>query len=123
MQDEHISAVTTMHMPGEEAGGTEGGRQTEQPKMIECENLVKIYKTKDLEVVALQGLDLVVEKGELMAIIGTAAAKSTLLNMLGGWTGRLQASCSLTGRSAGNSMTSSLSGIKGNGRFRLAEQR
>ena len=85
MQDEHISADTTMHMPGEEAGGTEGGRQTEQPKMIECENLVKIYKTKDLEVVALQGLDLVVEKGELMAIIGNSGSgKSTLLNMLGG---------------------------------------
>jgi ABC-type lipoprotein export system ATPase subunit len=53
--------------------------------MIECENLVKIYKTKDIEVVALQGLDLVVEKGELMAIIGNSGSgKSTLLNMLGG---------------------------------------
>jgi len=54
-------------------------------KMIECENLVKIYKTKDIEVVALQGLDLVVETGELMAIIGNSGSgKSTLLNMLGG---------------------------------------
>jgi len=54
-------------------------------KMIECENLVKIYKTKDIEVVALQGLDLVVEAGELMAIIGNSGSgKSTLLNMLGG---------------------------------------
>ncbi|HOJ79921.1 MAG TPA: ATP-binding cassette domain-containing protein [Clostridiales bacterium] len=53
--------------------------------MIECENLVKIYKTKDIEVVALQGLDLIVEKGELMAIIGNSGSgKSTLLNMLGG---------------------------------------
>lgn len=53
--------------------------------MIECENLVKIYKTTDLEVVALQGLDLTVEKGELMAIIGNSGSgKSTLLNMLGG---------------------------------------
>ena len=57
----------------------------ERAKMIECENLVKIYKTKDLEVVALQGLDLVVEQGELMAIIGNSGSgKSTLLNMLGG---------------------------------------
>lgn len=57
----------------------------ERAKMIECENLVKIYKTKDLEVVALQGLDLVVEAGELMAIIGNSGSgKSTLLNMLGG---------------------------------------
>lgn len=53
--------------------------------MIECDNLVKIYKTKDIEVVALQGLDLTVEKGELMAIIGNSGSgKSTLLNMLGG---------------------------------------
>ena len=53
--------------------------------MIICDNLVKIYKTPDLEVVALQGLDLTVEKGELMAIIGNSGSgKSTLLNMLGG---------------------------------------
>ncbi len=53
--------------------------------MIECENLYKIYKTMDIEVVALQGLDLTVEKGELMAIIGNSGSgKSTLLNMLGG---------------------------------------
>ena len=53
--------------------------------MIQCENLVKIYKTGEIEVVALQGLDLTVEDGELMAIIGNSGSgKSTLLNMLGG---------------------------------------
>ncbi|KQL44594.1 ABC transporter [Brevibacillus choshinensis] len=53
--------------------------------MIVCENLVKIYKANDLEVVALQGLDLRVETGELMGIIGNSGSgKSTLLNMLGG---------------------------------------
>ncbi len=53
--------------------------------MIHCDGLVKIYKTKDLEVVALQGLDLRGETGELMAIIGNSGSgKSTLLNMLGG---------------------------------------
>jgi ABC-type lipoprotein export system ATPase subunit/bifunctional DNA-binding transcriptional regulator/antitoxin component of YhaV-PrlF toxin-antitoxin module len=53
--------------------------------MIECENLVKIYKTAEIEVVALQGLDLTVEAGELMAIIGNSGSgKSTLLNALGG---------------------------------------
>ncbi|KZE51637.1 ABC transporter [Brevibacillus parabrevis] len=53
--------------------------------MIVCENLVKIYKANDLEVVALQGLDLRVENGELMGIIGNSGSgKSTLLNMLGG---------------------------------------
>ncbi|NIK71178.1 MULTISPECIES: ABC transporter ATP-binding protein [unclassified Paenibacillus] len=53
--------------------------------MIHCEGLVKIYKANELEVFALQGLDLHVEAGELMAIIGNSGSgKSTLLNMLGG---------------------------------------
>ncbi|MBR6708380.1 MAG: ABC transporter ATP-binding protein [Clostridia bacterium] len=53
--------------------------------MVVCENLMKIYKTSEIEVVALQGLDLTVKKGELMAIIGNSGSgKSTLLNMLGG---------------------------------------
>lgn len=53
--------------------------------LIRCENLVKIYKTKDIEVMALQGLDLIVEPGELMSIIGNSGSgKSTLLNMIGG---------------------------------------
>ena len=53
--------------------------------MIHCDNLVKIYKAAELEVIALQGLDLQVAEGELMAIIGNSGSgKSTLLNMLGG---------------------------------------
>jgi len=53
--------------------------------LIHCEGLVKVYKIADLEVLALQGLDLQVEAGELMAIIGNSGSgKSTLLNMLGG---------------------------------------
>lgn len=53
--------------------------------MIACDNLVKIYKTDEIEVVALQGLDLEVKRGELMAIVGNSGSgKSTLLNMLGG---------------------------------------
>ena len=56
-----------------------------QELMIECENLVKIYRTKEIEVMALQGLDMAIEKGELTAIIGNSGSgKSTLLNMLGG---------------------------------------
>ena len=53
--------------------------------IIQCDNLVKIYKTKDIEVLALQGLDMQIERGELMAIIGNSGAgKSTFLNMIGG---------------------------------------
>lgn len=54
-------------------------------ELIIADNLVKIYKTKDIEVLALQGLDLTVEAGELMAIIGNSGSgKSTFLNMIGG---------------------------------------
>ena len=53
--------------------------------LIECDNLVKIYKTKDIEVMALQGLDIAIEAGELMAIVGNSGSgKSTFLNMIGG---------------------------------------
>ncbi len=60
-------------------------RAAEEEPMILADNLVKIYKTAELEVLALQGLDLKVERGELLAIIGNSGSgKSTFLNMLGG---------------------------------------
>jgi len=53
--------------------------------MIECDDLVKIYKTRDTEVMALRGLDLIVERGEFVVIIGASGSgKSTLMNMIGG---------------------------------------
>ena len=52
---------------------------------IVCDGLIKIYKVAELEVVALQGLDLDVASGELIAIVGASGSgKSTLLNILGG---------------------------------------
>ncbi|CAH0120025.1 MULTISPECIES: ABC transporter ATP-binding protein [unclassified Paenibacillus] len=53
--------------------------------MIHCEGLVKIFKSDEIEVVALQGLNLSVKEGEMMAIIGNSGSgKSTFLNILGG---------------------------------------
>ena len=56
-----------------------------QDLLVICDNLIKIYKVDDLEVVALQGLDLEVARGEMIAIVGASGSgKSTLLNILGG---------------------------------------
>ena len=52
---------------------------------IRCEGLVRIFKSADIEVVALQGLDLHVEPGEMITVVGASGSgKSTLLNVLGG---------------------------------------
>ena len=53
--------------------------------MINCDGLVKIYMSDKLKVMALQGLDLEIAEGEMVAIIGkSGSGKSTLLNMIGG---------------------------------------
>ncbi|MDE2640164.1 MAG: ABC transporter ATP-binding protein [Chloroflexota bacterium] len=72
--------------------GAPGGRpaletvtaDAEQP-YIRCEDVFKIYKSEELEVVALRGLDLEVYRGEMMALVGASGSgKSTLLNILAG---------------------------------------
>ncbi len=56
-----------------------------QEPFVVCDNLVKIYKVADLEVVALQGLDLVIAPGELLGVVGASGSgKTTLMNILGG---------------------------------------
>ncbi|MBB1273763.1 MULTISPECIES: lipoprotein-releasing ABC transporter ATP-binding protein LolD [Psychromonas] len=52
--------------------------------IIVCQNLSKVYQEGRLATTVLQGVNLTVEKGELLAIVGTSGSgKSTLLHLLG----------------------------------------
>lgn len=54
-------------------------------KVIEIKNLVKIYNGSEIEVRAVNGIDLDFEEGEFAAIVGpSGSGKTTFLNMLGG---------------------------------------
>lgn len=54
-------------------------------KAVECTGLVHIYKTAELEVFALQGLDMSIDEGEVVAIVGASGSgKTTLMNVLAG---------------------------------------
>ncbi|MER7174367.1 ABC transporter ATP-binding protein [Streptomyces mesophilus] len=53
--------------------------------VIVCDNLVRVYRTEEVEVQALQGLDLTVTEGECVALVGASGSgKSTLLSILSG---------------------------------------
>ena len=70
-----------MNAPMEYGGAPDSGGGP----LVVCRDLFKIYNRADLEVVALRGLDLTVEAGELLAVVGASGSgKSTLLNILAG---------------------------------------
>jgi putative ABC transport system ATP-binding protein len=75
---------TLQQRASERAAARAGGADRLQGHVV-CEGLVRIFKTEGIEVVALQGLDLVINRGEMVAIVGASGSgKSTLLNVLSG---------------------------------------
>lgn len=75
---------TLQRRAAERAAARAGGTDRLQGHLV-CDGLVRIFQTEGVEVVALQGLDLVVDRGELVAIVGASGSgKSTLLNILSG---------------------------------------
>jgi ABC-type lipoprotein export system ATPase subunit len=68
----------------ERAAARAGGKDRLRGHVV-CEGLVRIFKTEGIEIVALQGLDLVIDRGEMVAVVGASGSgKSTLLNVLSG---------------------------------------
>src|SRR6516165_7734459 len=79
--------------------------------LIVCDRLVRIYVAAGIEVQALQGLDLLVDEGEIVALVGASGSgKSTLMNILAG----LDTPTAGSVRVAGNDLAAM------NGRQRLA---
>ncbi|HEX4058155.1 MAG TPA: ABC transporter ATP-binding protein [Galbitalea sp.] len=67
------------------SGPRERDREYGADALIVCDNVVRIYQVDKIEVQALQGLDLLVNRGEMIAIVGASGSgKSTLLNVLSG---------------------------------------
>lgn len=67
--------------------------------VLKTENLKKYYGSGDSLVKALDGVDLSVERGEFVAVVGTSGSgKSTLLNMMGGLDNPTSGSVKIDGR-------------------------
>ena len=76
--------ATLQRQAAERVAARDADQQTPLGHIV-CAGLVRLFKTDGVEVLALQGLDLVVERGELLAIVGASGSgKSTLLNILSG---------------------------------------
>ncbi|GAA1268514.1 ABC transporter ATP-binding protein [Sphaerisporangium rubeum] len=74
-------SISPLSLPQPPQKAPEFGRDA----LVVCESLVRIYQSGSVEVQALQGLDLVVESGEMIAIVGASGSgKSTLLSILAG---------------------------------------
>lgn len=57
---------------------------TKQKSIIECRSLTKIYKRGNEEVRAVNGVDLSIDKGEIVSVVGpSGSGKTTLVNILG----------------------------------------
>jgi putative ABC transport system ATP-binding protein len=70
--------------------------------VIQVQNLTKTFRAGDVDIHALQGVNLDVSKGEFIAVVGSSGSgKSTLFNILGGLTSPTSGSISINGAELG----------------------
>lgn len=82
-------------------------------KLIEMENVEKAYKLGETEVHALRGLDLTINKGECVSIVGpSGSGKSTLMHIIGCLDVPSFGSYSLEGRDVGEMNDNELADIR-----------
>ncbi|MEV6304716.1 ABC transporter ATP-binding protein [Actinoplanes sp. NPDC051861] len=80
-----MSDLADLERRAAERAAARAGGQDRLSGHIVCDGLVRIFRTEGVEVVALQGLDMVVDRGELLAVVGASGSgKSTMLNILSG---------------------------------------
>ncbi|CAM5391056.1 ABC transporter ATP-binding protein OS=Streptomyces alboniger OX=132473 GN=CP975_27080 PE=3 SV=1 [Streptomyces alboniger] len=80
MTDDAVTGLADL-----EARARARSRPAGEEGLVVCDNLVRVYRTDEVEVQALQGLDLVVADGECVALVGASGSgKSTLLSILSG---------------------------------------
>ncbi|MBB2943758.1 ABC-type lipoprotein export system ATPase subunit [Actinoplanes lutulentus] len=83
--DSGLMDLAELEIKAAEKAAARAGGQDRLSGHIVCDGLVRIFRTEGVEVVALQGLDLVVDRGELLAVVGASGSgKSTMLNILSG---------------------------------------
>jgi putative ABC transport system ATP-binding protein len=86
----------------------------ETQKIIELNNVRKIYKMGDVKVCALDGINLTINKGEFIIIVGpSGSGKSTLLNMLGCLDVPSEGSIFLNGQNISKLSESNLATLRG----------
>ena len=60
-------------------------KETDEMNIVEMKNVTKIYGEKENQVLALQNINLAIEKGSVVSVVGASGSgKSTLLNIMGG---------------------------------------